>query len=89
MPEETYSTFPFGPKFPLFVFGLGILIDVASIDNGRFWFSLVWNIGWICGAYVFTWVIVSELTITDEILTWRAALRSGQVRTSDIRDPPK
>jgi hypothetical protein len=75
MPDESYSAFPFGPKFPLIVLGFMALIDVVSIGSGEssLWFNIIWTFGLVYVAYLLTWVIVSELTIVDENLTWRTA----------------
>ena len=87
MEDGSYSAFPLGRMFPVVIFAFFALIDVVSIiGGGSPWlFNLLFTVGVLSGGYWFLWLVVSELSLSGEMIKWRSPMRSGEVRTIDIR----
>ena len=83
----SYSAFPLGRMFPVVILAMLALFDlVALIAGGSPWlFNLLFTVGLLYGGYWFLWLLVSELSLSGETITWRTPMRSGEVRTIDIR----
>jgi hypothetical protein len=87
MEDHAYSAFPLGRKFPVLILALFALVDVVTIvGGGSPWlFNLLFTVGVLFGGYWFLWLVVSELYLSGETIKWRSPMRSGEVRTIDIR----
>jgi hypothetical protein len=87
MDDRSYSAFPFGRMFPVGILVVLALIDLIVVIGGStpWLFNLIFTVALLYGGYWFLWLLVSELSLAGETITWRSPMRSGEVRTIDIR----
>jgi hypothetical protein len=67
---------------------IGVLLVVMSATgrNGPGWiFTGCWLAAFCLAAWMFLWRVVYQLQLHDNVLTWKAPLRSGSVCLPDIQ----
>lgn len=87
MEDAFYSPYPLGRRFPVAILAVWALIDLVVVASGGsyFYFNLVFTVGLLYASYVFLWILAGELSLSGGWIFWRTPIRSGRVRTADVR----